>query len=304
MDEERTLMRDVPDVTVLRAASSSNHPCLILYSGPDAGRRFDLAPGEHLVGRAVDAQVQLAMPGVSRRHAMLEVVGTAVVLRDLGSANRTCVNDRPIEDAIALKEGDLVRVDNIVLRFHGPDSLDAKLHDRIYRLATTDPGTGAYNRRHLQDTLDREVTRARRGGHPLAVICFDLDHFKRVNDTHGHAAGDQVLRECVQRVQAELRGGDMLCRSGGEEFALLLPDTGLPEAGVLAERLRAAIAGRPFDITAGLSDDRETVAHPQTISLGVAALTDAMRDGPALLDAADRLLYAAKHAGRNCVVTA
>ncbi len=296
-----SVTREAPDVTVFKMVGKAALPCLILYSGPDAGRRFDLGPGLHLIGRSADASVQINMPGVSRRHAELDVAGDVVMLRDLGSANRTCVNEVAIDRPTLLKQGDLVQVDNVVLRFHDRKSLDALLHDRIYRMATTDVGTGAFNRKYLKDILDREVLRARRGLHPLAVICFDLDHFKRVNDNHGHAAGDQVLRECTLRVQDGLRGGDMLCRVGGEEFAILLPDTDLPQAAVLAERLRAAVDDQPFERPVGIGE-AGTVAYRQSISLGVAELAEGMPGGQEMLDVADRRLYAAKHGGRNRVI--
>ena len=299
-NEDRTITRDIADVNALKRVGPPARPCLIVYSGPDTGRRYDLALGRHLIGRSADAAVQINQPGVSRRHAELEVCGDMVTLRDLGSANRTCVNEQPIDTPTLLREGDLVQVDDVVLRFHEPASLDALLHDRIYRLATTDAGTGAFNRKYLQDTLVREVHRARRG-HPLSVICFDLDHFKRVNDTLGHSAGDQVLRECVQRMQRTLRGGDMLCRAGGEEFTVLLPDTELAQAVVLAERMRAAVADQPFGLTVGPA--QAPVQYHQTVSLGVAELGTDMADGEAMLEMADQRLYAAKHGGRNRVVS-
>ena len=300
MNEDRTISLIKPDVSLYRHLQSATLPCLILYSGPDTGRRYDLGPGAHLVGRSADAALRIEMPGISRRHAELQVAGNVVMLRDLGSANRTCVNEVPIDEPTVLQQGDLVQVANVVLRFHDSNSLDALLHDRIYRLATTDAGTGAFNRKYLQDTLEREVTRARRSRQPLSVICFDLDHFKRVNDTHGHAAGDQVLRQCAQRVQQTLRGGDMLCRVGGEEFTALLPDTGLAQAAQLAERLRAEVDGQPFELRAGA----DTPPYHQTISLGVAELAESGGEGQGMLDLADRRLYAAKHGGRNRVVTA
>lgn len=302
MNDDRTITRDVPDVSLLLQVGKSTLPCLILYSGPDAGRRFDLAPGRHLIGRSDEAAIRINMPCVSRRHAELYVSGDSVMVHDLGSANRTCVNQVPIEAPTALKQGDLVQVDNVVLRFHERKSLDALLHDRIYRLATTDPGTGAFNRRYMKDSLEREVLRAQRGHHPLAVICFDLDHFKHVNDSHGHAAGDQVLRECAQRVHQGLRGADMLCRIGGEEFVVLLPDTDLTQAAVLAERLRVAVEADPFTLSVGLHASADALPYRQTISLGVAELAEGRHDGQAMLELADRRLYDAKRSGRNRVV--
>ncbi len=322
MNDDRTLSLVQSGMPLPITPERSSLPCLILYSGADAGRRFDLPPGRHLIGRTEGAAIRLDLPDVSRRHAELDVQGDRVTVQDLGSANRTCVNGTPIQQPMRLCQGDVLQVAHLVLRFHDCTSLDALLHDRIYRLATTDPGTGAFNRRYLQDILGREVQRARRGGHPLSVICFDLDHFKRVNDTHGHAAGDRVLQQCVQRVQACLRAGDVLCRVGGEEFTVLLPDTALEAAVVLAERLRLAVSSAPIvwsagsaaEPAAGSSDGPQTLPGPdgsqdadgpglqQTISLGVADLAPEVADGTALLAWADHRLYAAKRGGRNCVV--
>ncbi|MFG5409807.1 GGDEF domain-containing protein [Piscinibacter sakaiensis] len=234
MTEDLTVALPSPDVTVLRDAEQGQRPCLIFYSGSDAGRRHDLDPGRHLIGRCAEARIVFDQPGISRRHAELEVRPGEVLLRDLGSANRTRVNGEFVEAPRALRQGDLVQLANVVLRYHDGNSLDALLHDRIYRMATTDAGTGAFNRRYLQENLEREVARARRGRQPLSAIGFDLDHFKRVNDGHGHPAGDALLHDCVQRVQQALRGGDLLCRVGGEEFVALLPDTGLAAARALA----------------------------------------------------------------------
>lgn len=300
MQEDRTISLADTDASLFRQGGKPALPCLILYSGDDAGRRFDLRPGSHLIGRSVEAGIRIEHPGISRRHAELLVVGKEVVLRDLGSSNRSIVNGAAVEAPVELRQGDLVQLANVVLRFHDSNSLDALLHDRIYRLATTDPGTGCYNRKVLKETLERELTRARRHRHPLSVICFDLDHFKRVNDTHGHAAGDQLLRACAERVQQGLRGGDVLCRVGGEEFTALLPDTSLMQAEALAERLRAAVDGQPFDLAAG---GAPALPYHQTVSLGVAELDDDLADGHALLELADRRLYAAKHGGRNRVVS-
>ncbi|GAP37242.1 GGDEF domain-containing protein [Piscinibacter sakaiensis] len=300
MTEDLTVALPSPDVTVLRDAEQGQRPCLIFYSGSDAGRRHDLDPGRHLIGRCAEARIVFDQPGISRRHAELEVRPGEVLLRDLGSANRTRVNGEFVEAPRALRQGDLVQLANVVLRYHDGNSLDALLHDRIYRMATTDAGTGAFNRRYLQENLEREVARARRGRQPLSAIGFDLDHFKRVNDGHGHPAGDALLHDCVQRVQQALRGGDLLCRVGGEEFVALLPDTGLAAARALAERLRRCVEAEPFDLRSDPGGHGPWYA--QTVSLGVAELEPGMAGGTALLALVDHRLYKAKHQGRNRVV--
>jgi diguanylate cyclase (GGDEF)-like protein len=302
MHDPLTIKLDPAELSLFQGLERSGQPCLILYTGPDAGRRFDLDGGASLIGRANDAQVLIDAPGISRRHARLDVTGGVVELRDLGSANRTLVNDRPVQDAVTLKDGDLIRLANVVLRFHASRSLDVLLHDRIYRLATVDALTGAFNRRYLHDTMKLEVARARRQASALALICLDLDHFKSVNDRHGHAAGDHVLTTTCELLRAELPPSMPLCRQGGEEFAVLMPQTDARRALEVAEGLRAALAAHGFDLRA--SATAAPVPHRQTMSAGVAVFGPGMADEEALLAAADAALYAAKAAGRNRVSVA
>jgi two-component system cell cycle response regulator len=160
--------------------------------------------------------------------------------------------------------------------------------------ATHDALTGAWNRKGIFDLLERELHRAERTGSSVGVILGDLDHFKRVNDTYGHLAGDDVLRETVRRITALLRHPDALGRFGGEEFLVVLPDCAAGMAMKVAQRIRRAIAGRHAETTAGLISF--------TISLGTAATgTVATPDPAALLQVADRALYRAKRKGRNRV---
>jgi two-component system cell cycle response regulator len=302
MDESPTVVINAHDVTLLRKLRMPTRPCLLLYSGPEAGQRFDLEPGVHIIGRVPEAQVRIDGSGISRQHAQLQVQGSQVMLQDLGSANGTLVNEERIDEPVPLADGDLVRVGNVVLRFHARNNLDLLLHDKIYEQATVDAGTGAFNRRFLQDALRQAFAKARAGGRPLSVICYDLDHFKKVNDTFGHAAGDTVLRITSTIARAELRGTDRLARVGGEEFTVLLENTPAVGALELAERLRKAFEDFPIELPD--PDDKRSarpVEYRQTASLGVAELTAEMADGQALLEAGDRALYAAKRRGRNQV---
>jgi diguanylate cyclase (GGDEF)-like protein len=241
--------------------------------------------------------VRITAPGISRHHAELHVTAETVVLRDLGSANGSRINDRRIDSPVQLADGDLVRLADVVLKFHARRSPEVALHDRIYRLATVDPGTGVFNRRHLQEVLELESRRTRQSGRPLALLCYDLDHFKRVNDSHGHAAGDLVLKESAAVVHDVLRGGDVLCRTGGEEFAVVMPHTSAEDARGVAERIRAAVAAQIFKLQTAAG----AVEHRQTISLGVAVFAPTMAGPADLLEAADRRLYEAKRGGRNRV---
>lgn len=164
-------------------------------------------------------------------------------------------------------------------------------------LAATDPLTQLPNHRSLIERLESEIARASRTGHPLSLLFFDGDHFKRVNDTYGHAVGDAVLRELAARARSVLRAGDLLGRYGGEEFAAILPETGAAEVLVIAERVRSAVAGSPLVV--GLVEG----GHPTTISVGISTFPADGATGHELLEAADQAMYWSKRLGRNQVRT-
>ena len=168
--------------------------------------------------------------------------------------------------------------------------------NRTHNLSVRDPLTGLYNRRYLEETMGREVPRAARLGHSVAVIVLDLDHFKRLNDTHGHDAGDFVLMRFAELLRNATRGGDIPCRFGGEEFGLILPGVTLDVARRRADAIRAAYHDMAFEF------EGASLGH-FTLSAGVAALQPSQRDWPAVLREADRALYAAKQAGRNRVLS-
>ncbi|MEN9938966.1 MAG: hypothetical protein RLZZ387_5545 [Chloroflexota bacterium] len=171
---------------------------------------------------------------------------------------------------------------------------NARLFGEVRRLAATDALTEVHNRHQFFVLAEQEWDAAQALSRPAAAIMVDIDHFKRVNDTYGHAAGDSVLRTVAQRCQAAVRDSDVLGRYGGEEFAVLLPNTGAEAALLVAERLRARIADTPITLDGG--------EIPVTVSVGVANAHAATRSLAALLDRADAALYAAKGAGRNRVV--
>jgi two-component system cell cycle response regulator len=174
-----------------------------------------------------------------------------------------------------------------------------RLHDRLREnyhrslsLALTDPLTGLYNRRYVAAHLDGLLARHDEGGKGPALLLFDIDHFKVINDTWGHLVGDEVLVEVAKRTLHDVRSFDLVARYGGEEFVVLMPETNMPLALVVAERLRLSIAERPFIVQGAAAE------IPVTISIGVATLEPG--NGPnELLRRADEALYAAKNNGRN-----
>ncbi|HEY2949217.1 MAG TPA: diguanylate cyclase [Micromonosporaceae bacterium] len=175
---------------------------------------------------------------------------------------------------------------------------NVRVHEEAQRLSLTDPLTGLWNYRHLKDSIRLEVERAGRFGHTLTALLLDLDRFKKVNDTYGHAAGDAVLAEFARRLKAEVREVDLTFRQGGEEFVVLLPETDARGGVVVAERLATAIRGIPFIIESH-HPGADGLAVRVTVSIGIAVYPHHGSYGPDLLDAADDALYAAKAAGRD-----
>lgn len=169
-------------------------------------------------------------------------------------------------------------------------------NQRLEKLAVTDGLTGVFNHRRFQEALAQEVLRSARNGRPMSVLMCDVDHFKRFNDSLGHPAGDELLRQLAAVLQGELRATDLLARYGGEEFAILLPETDKDEAVRVAERLRGAVESK--------LDPTERFGQKVSISIGVATWQVDGQGPQALLSAADRALYAAKSRGRNRVVAA
>lgn len=288
--------RDTPIVTQIdRSAipSAEGPACLVSIYGPHLGKRWSLDAPESTIGRDAACDVSLPIDTVSRRHCRVAVRGTTVTVTDLGSTNGTAVNDEPIapNHEIALRSGDRVRVGSAILKFLRGGDVESLYHEEIYRTMVADGLTGAANRRLLTEFIEREMARCRRHGRPLALVLFDLDHFKQVNDGFGHLTGDDVLRTVAAIAREQVRREDCLARFGGEEFAVVLTETDLLAARLFAERLRGTIEVHEF-LAGG-----ERV--PVTISSGVAAMTPEMRSPADFLAAADARLYEAKAAGRN-----
>ena len=202
---------------------------------------------------------------------------------DLGAGDVADITATPEELALRIKALRQSKARRERLRREVRQGLDAAL---------TDPLTGLHNRRFAMHHLERVSERAARQRRCYAVLLCDLDRFKRVNDTHGHAAGDAVLVEVARRLSADLRGADTLSRLGGEEFLIVMPDTSLAAATAAAERLSARVRGAPVCLPCGGQID-------MTMSVGLAlGGHGAFATGPEAVEAADRALYEAKAAGR------
>jgi two-component system cell cycle response regulator len=295
-EKEKTAFMQSPLATPRKASAAGDAVLLAIYpQGAGMGRRWGLSKTEHIVGRLDELDVPLTGEGLSRRHARIFRDDLGWYVADLGSTNGTHVNDERIEGPRQLNDGDLLRFGVCICKFLSGDNIEAAYHEEIYRLSIIDGLTSVHNKRYFLEFLERELAGATRQKTPLSLIMTDIDHFKKVNDTHGHLTGDAVLKELTRRLRPRIRNTDLLARYGGEEFAMVLPATALAGALGFAEILRALVESEPFP--------HDELRIPVTISLGVAEL-DLAQPGTAdeLIKRADANLYAAKHAGRNRVV--
>jgi diguanylate cyclase (GGDEF)-like protein len=288
----------IPAVTelvklVLPKSKKCLDACLVhIYpSGAAMGTRHLLDKADLVLGRDEGCDIVVQDQSVSRRHTRFELGDDGFYAMDLGSTNGTFVNDKPAEGTL-LSDGDYVRTANCLFRFLAGGNVEADYHDELYRLAIIDALTGLYNKRYLLDYLDRELARSRRHGRPLALIMFDIDHFKHINDRYGHLAGDLTLRDLANCLKQEIRRDELLARYGGEEFAAVLTETSLEQAAEFAERLRQVVAESAF-----IHDGHRV---PVTVSLGVVSDQGSEAITPKeLIRIADERLYCAKREGRN-----
>jgi two-component system, cell cycle response regulator len=285
---EVTISRDMG--TLIRVAAEQRALMLVL-SGPRLGHRLVLGDAAVDVGRGSAAGLILDADSVSRKHARIERFGGGHKIVDCGSTNGTYVNGVRVKEQL-LKDGDRIGIGKALLKYIAGGNIEGAYHEEVQRLMRFDPLTNISNKRHFDESLRLAVFTAAGGNKPLSLIVFDLDHFKKVNDTHGHMAGDAVLCGATAAVQSILSPTELFGRVGGEEFAVLCEDAELAVARERAEAIRIAISREPYAF--------EEKKLPVTISAGVAQLaTDEEPEG--LFDRADAQLYAAKGSGRNCV---
>jgi two-component system cell cycle response regulator len=301
MSDDKTIIADPGNMTILQGAKRQK-ACVIQYNGAKTGCRYPLHEAQTVVGREPENLLFVAEPSISRRHAVIHQNGIVFEIEDLGSLNGTFVNDVKVSARTPLRDGDMIRLGTILFKFYAHDSMEAILADKIYRIATIDAGTQIFNKKYLLDTLETEFKFARAYKKPLCVIYYDLDFFKRVNDTYGHGGGDYVLKESANVVKSCIRKDDVLGRYGGEEFVVVLPNTEQKTAVELAERIRATMEAYVFKIEVESSNGgRKIQQHKQTLSLGVSQLAPDMANYEALLESADKKLYFSKQNGRNKV---
>jgi two-component system cell cycle response regulator len=295
MDADSDLNTRVTAVQGPRTAPSGVDCFVVIYAPAHSqlGRRYTLDRAATTIGRGRDNDIVLLSDCVSRQHVRIERRDNGIFSVDLASTNGTYINDSVNRiSEHALRPGDQVKVGDTILKFLSGSDVEAQYHDIIFGMTITDGLTNIANRKQLDTLLNDEIVRARRHTSPLSILMLDIDHFKRINDTFGHQAGDAVLRGLATLVKKRLRPTDTLGRYGGEEFCAILPATTLQGAATIAEELRALVAAHTF-----VADKQEIKA---TLSIGAGTLQGIMQ-ADALYKSADEKLYEAKRTGRNKV---
>jgi diguanylate cyclase (GGDEF)-like protein len=286
---------DFGEFDLVPPPTKRDRPVLVRLDSIEAGRLFVMERPELRVGRMTGNDVVIDDAGISREHARLFLDGDVYRIEDLGSSNGTYVNGVRV-DTGDVTEGAVIQFGpKARFRFSIIDRHQESMLRQLYESAIRDPLTGVYNRAYFVERLGSELAFAKRHATEVSLLLLDLDHFKRINDTFGHLAGDWVLKCFTAVVYKSLRSEDLLARFGGEEFLVLLRGISISGASRAAERLRNAVAA--------MNVEHEGRKIPVTVSVGCASMNCAGVDSAKVLVAvADRRLYVAKRGGRNAVV--
>lgn len=271
-------------------------PYLIQISGRQTGQQINLSGRDVKIGRDNDScEVVVDDPHVSRQHAEIVWKEGKPFIRDLGSTNGIVINGTRIQEQELFDNDKILIGTRLYFKFCYQDTHEQNYQQTLFNAANIDTLTGLYSRKFFQDILSKEFSFSKRNRQPLSLLMIDIDHFKKINDTHGHLGGDEVLRKVGQTFKMGLRMENIAARYGGEEFAIILRNVHADLALQIGERLRKTIESEKMMF-------KET-RIPVTISVGIATLDgDNYETGEDLVQAADELLYEAKETGRNKTV--
>jgi two-component system cell cycle response regulator len=285
----------ITKVQVVKPAREAGEACLVLIypPGPDMGKRFPLTRSEVVLGRGADCDIQVDRDSVSRRHARVYRTGDTWTVEDLQSTNGSYVNDVPVTKSV-LRDADFVKIGAAIFKFLSGSGVEAAYHEEIYKMTIVDALTGAHNKRYFLEFLEREIARCARYRRPLSLLMFDIDHFKQINDKHGHLTGDYVLREMAKRLLQRVRRELLTAVAREQLLAAVLPETDLTGARTFGEQIRRIVSDTPFEY--------EGDSFPVTVSVGVATVEGEDIDVSTFIKLADDNLYRAKREGRNRVV--
>jgi diguanylate cyclase (GGDEF)-like protein len=283
-----------PPVHVVELQPSREQAYLIVLAGSSMGEMFKLSRERTVIGRGTRADIRMLDEGISRAHCEVLIEGGKIVLRDLGSTNGTYCRGVRV-DRHELSDGDKILVGTgTVLKFTYHDKIDEDFQRQMYESVLRDDLTKAFNKKYFLDRVESEFAYAVRHNVPAALVSFDIDHFKQVNDTYGHPAGDAVLSAMAAVVHGTVRVEDVFARVGGEEFSVVCRGADLMQGKIVGERVRYAVEHKQY------THDGRVI--PLTVSVGVAAVPSAsIGDAAEFIAAADQMLYEAKRSGRNRV---
>jgi len=291
--EVKTEVADSDTLKIRLEEAKSSSSVLVIISGRPLGKSFFLTKDRMVLGRDLSADISIGETSISRNHTEFLRKAEGITARDLGSTNGTFVNDSKIKEH-DLEDGDLVRCGNTIFKFLKEGKIENVHYNKMYNLATRDDMTGSLNKKAIIEMLKEEFNRSQGHALSMSLLFFDIDHFKKVNDTFGHLAGDYILKEtCSLIMNKMIRQEDALGRYGGEEFVLVLRETPLQIAVDVAERLRTTIEKHPY------AHDGKDI--PITISIGVVTMDSTTKNSEDMIALADKALFDAKEQGRNRV---
>ncbi|MBS4051059.1 MAG: diguanylate cyclase [Methylomonas sp.] len=297
MSSSRKIGSLLPSTTMVGGAvnhAQTKHvlePYLVILSGCDRGRQFKLEQQAYVIGRSDEADIVIGDPKISRRHGAFTVFKDRILFEDLQSTNGSFLAGQRIEKHW-LNTHDRIQAGDTIMRVDYKCFNEAESEQALYRAAYTDALTGILNRGAFMQRAHEEFSFCKRNNALLSIVMCDVDHFKCKNDTYGHPAGDQVLKDLSAILAEQMRKEDLLARYGGEEFIMLLRETPGDAAVGWAERIRQSVMLHPF------SYQGQTI--PTTISIGVCTRRVTAIDSlPTIIRVADDALYLAKQNGRN-----
>ena len=282
----------VTSISRISERPTGKEACLVVIYGAELGKKYNLNSTSLVIGRSSKCDIQIDQESISRNHSKIVNTGKSILVRDLGSTNGTYVNDEPIDEYV-LRDGDLIKIGRTIFKFLTGGNIENAYHEEIYRLTTIDGLTQIFNKRYFLETLEREIARSQCYRRALSLVMFDIDHFKKINDSFGHLAGDYVLKHLASTVKTKIRREDLFARYGGEEFAIVLPEIDGANSRPFAEKIRQIVEKDDFRF--------KNARIQVTISMGVGSIDDELTDAATLIKRADDRLYEAKSAGRNRV---
>jgi diguanylate cyclase (GGDEF)-like protein len=297
---------DTKKIKLKNIATNSNNKSsitLTIIDGEESefGKIFTFYKEHILIGRNRYSDIFIDDEKTSKDHCEIKIIKDdenkidRIIIKDLYSTNGTYVNEKPISNK-TLKSGDKIKIGETTLRFSYNDELEEKYHSKLFNIATSDSLTKLYNKRYIISELENQYKIAKRNNRIFSLIMFDIDNFKKVNDKYGHIAGDEFLKNVSSYITTNLREQDIAGRFGGEEFLIILPETKIEGATILADKIREKI------------EKSEMVYRGHTvkatISAGISQFNISYHNIEELLEITDKALYKAKNLGKNKVIKA